>query len=36
MHTMLGLILGNIADDMVKKIASGISCKYSDYSSILT
>ena len=23
MHTMLGLILGNIADDMVKKIASG-------------
>ena len=36
MHTMLGLILGNIADDMVKKIASGIGCKYSDYSSILT
>ena len=36
MHTMLGLILGNIADDMVKKIASGIECKYSDYSSILT
>ena len=36
MHTMLGLILGNIADDMVKKIASGIRCKYSDYSSILT
>ena len=35
-HTMLGLILGNIADDMVKKIASGIGCKYSDYSSILT
>ena len=36
MHTMLGLILGNIADDMVKKIASGIKCEYSDYSSILT
>lgn len=36
MHTMLGLILGNIADDMVKKIASGIRCEYSDYSSILT
>lgn len=36
MHIMLGLILGNIADDMVKKIASGIGCKYSDYSSILT
>lgn len=35
-QTIMAFMLGNIVDDMAKKLASGIECKYSDYSSLLT